>query len=211
LQKRPDEAGTIARVPAPDIETVVVKALREHLAQAEGGEGAPANDRDLIERLLSRVIVRPQAIDMHLVGTSVDQDAMEREGASSPSDKSVGPLTVITVPWAVTPSEVAKGILHSPSTKPQMKPETRDALLSAIAKARVWIDDLANGKAASFAEIAEREGKVERHVRFLAPLAFVSPKIAPAIVDGSAPADLTVTDLAKSLPCSWAEQERRLR
>jgi len=90
-----------------------------------------------------------------------------------------------------------------------MTPETREALLSAIAKARVWIDDLAKGKAASFAEIAEREGKVERHVRFLAPLAFVSPRTVSAIVDGSAPADLTVTELAKSLPYSWAEQERR--
>jgi hypothetical protein len=29
-----------------------------------------------------------------------------------------------------------------------------------------------------------------------------------AIVDGTAPADLTVTGLAKALPYSWAEQER---
>jgi hypothetical protein len=52
-----------------------------------------------------------------------------------------------------------QGILHSPSSKPQMKQETRDALLSAIAKARSWIDDLARGRATSFADIAEREGK----------------------------------------------------
>ena len=43
---------------------------------------------------------------------------------------------------------------------------------------------------ASFAEIAEREGKVERHVRFLAPLAFVSPRIVTAIIDSSALANL---------------------
>jgi hypothetical protein len=37
-----------------------------------------------------------------------------------------------------------------------MKPERRDALLTAIAKARGWIDDIRLGRIASFAEIAER-------------------------------------------------------
>lgn len=49
--------------------------------------------------------------------------------------------------------------------------------LAAIAKARAWIDDIVDGRVASFAEIAEREGKVQRHIRLLAPLAFVSPKL----------------------------------
>jgi hypothetical protein len=44
----------------------------------------------------------------------------------------------------------------------------------------------------------------------LAPLAFLSPRIIAAIVDGTAPADLTVTGLAKALPYSWAEQERTI-
>jgi NAD(P)-dependent dehydrogenase (short-subunit alcohol dehydrogenase family) len=46
--------------------------------------------------------------------------------------------------------------------------------------------------------------------RLLAPLAFLSPRIIAAIVDGTAPADLTVTGLAKALPCSWIEQEQRV-
>jgi hypothetical protein len=54
------------------------------------------------------------------------------------------------------------------------------------------------------------EGVGERHIRLLAPLAFLSPRIIAAIVDGAAPADLTVTGLAKALPYSWAEQERAI-
>ena len=80
--------------------------------------------------------------------------------------------------------------------------ESRDALLIAIAKARGWIDDIRLGRIGSFAEIAEREGQGERHIRLLAPLAFLSPRIIAAIVDGTAPADLTVTGLAKALPYS---------
>jgi len=57
---------------------------------------------------------------------------------------------------------------------------------------------------------AEREAVGERHIRLLAPLAFLSPRIIAAIADGTAPADLTVTGLAKALPYSWAEQERAI-
>ena len=73
------------------------------------------------------------------------------------------------------------------------------------------IDDIRLGRIASFAEIAEREVQGERHIRLLAPLAFLSPRIIAAIVDGTAPADLTVTGLAKTLPYSWCEQERSIR
>jgi hypothetical protein len=91
-----------------------------------------------------------------------------------------------------------------------MKPESRDAMLTAIAKARKWIEDIRLGRLAPFAAIAEREAVGERHIRLLAPLSFLSPHIIAAIVDGTAPADLTVTGLAKALPYSWAEQERRI-
>jgi site-specific DNA recombinase len=79
-----------------------------------------------------------------------------------------------------------KGIIHEPGAKPAMKPESRDALLIAIAKARGWIDDIRLGRLASFAEIAEREAHCERHIRLLAPIAFLSPRIIAAIVDGTA-------------------------
>src|ERR1700730_2273051 len=94
-------------------------------------------------------------------------------------------------------------------TAPALKPETRDALLEAIAKARVWIDDLVEGRVNSLAEIARRERKVGRHARLLAPLAFVSPWVVFAIIDGMAVAQTNVTALAIALPYCWAEQKRR--
>ena len=91
-----------------------------------------------------------------------------------------------------------------------MSTEHRNTLLTAIAKARLWVDDLTQGRVASFGEIADLEGKVERYIRLLTPLAFVSPRIINVIVDGAVPAALTLTDLAKALPHSWAAQEHRL-
>ena len=72
------------------------------------------------------------------------------------------------------------------------------------------MNDLVEGRVNSFEEIARNENKVERHIRHLAPLAFVSPRIVEAIANGSAPADLPVTALARALPHSWAGQETKL-
>ena len=85
--------------------------------------------------------------------------------------------------------------------------ELRDGLLTAIAKARGWVDDLLGDRVASFAEIAAREGKTERYIRLLASLAFTSPRIIAALIGGTARADLTTAGLARALPHSWAEQE----
>jgi site-specific DNA recombinase len=83
--------------------------------------------------------------------------------------------------------------------------DDRDVLLTAIAKAHFWIGDLVEGRVISFAEIAKREGKVERHIRLLAPLAFVSPRTVADIVEGTSRA-ITVTDLAKKTAYSWSGQ-----
>jgi hypothetical protein len=93
--------------------------------------------------------------------------------------------------------------VHQPAAKPTLKQETRNAILLATAKARSWIDDLASGRIGTFAEIAEREGKVERHIRLLTPLAFVPPRTLAAIIDGTGPHDATVTALAQSIPYRW--------
>jgi hypothetical protein len=82
--------------------------------------------------------------------------------------------------------------------------------VEAFCRALRWVDDIWLGRIASIAGIAERESQGERHIRLLAPLAFLSPRIIAAIVDGTAPADLTVTGLAKALPYSWAEQEQSI-
>ena len=78
LQKRPDEAGAVARVPAPDIESIVIEALRDLDGHADNG-GCPAltNDRDLIEHHVDRIIIRPQAIEVH-----VWRDNLDENGAS---------------------------------------------------------------------------------------------------------------------------------
>ena len=86
----------------------------------------------------------------------------------------------------------------------------RISLLTAIARSRSWIETILNDPTSDFRVLAISEKLAERHVRFLAPLAYLSPRIIDAIAEGRAPADLTITQLARSLPMSWAKQEEQL-
>jgi site-specific DNA recombinase len=122
---------------------------------------------------------------------------------------SLAPST-LQLPWTPTSASARKGIAWKPSAQANLDPARSDILLTAIARARSWMNDLSEGRVNSFEEIARSENKVERHIRHLAPLAFVSPRIVEAIANGSAPADLTVTRLARGLPHGWAAQEHKL-
>jgi site-specific DNA recombinase len=209
LQNRKAEAGSIARVPAPEVESLVCEGVRRQLTAI--GRTEPANsltDRELIERHVTRVIIRPEALEVCLNPVSEASPQVDDPSADNAAD--CDPPIAITLLWTAPSFVAVKGVLHQPSEKPAMKPESRDALLTTIAKARRWIEDIQLGRCASFAEIATRESVGERHIRLLAPLAFLSPRTIAAIADGTAPADLTVTGLVKALPYSWAEQERRI-
>jgi site-specific DNA recombinase len=210
LQRRRGEAGSVARAPAPEIESIVVKALRAQLGRADQGD-LPIDQRALVERHLDRVTLRSRTIDVQVrVAPREDEPEGENHDAEKGSAGRGHSSRTVSIPWNPIPARATKGILHSETAGNAWNQERRDLLLAAIARARAWIDELAEGRTTSFTEIAKREGKCERHIRFLAPLAFVSPRCIAAIIEGSAPNGLTVSDLARSLPYSWSEQERRL-
>jgi hypothetical protein len=109
------------------------------------------------------------------------------------------------VPWTSPVTVATKGILGLPSTNTQPASRDREAL-AAIAKARIWIEEMCAGRTSSFAEIAKREGKCERHIRLLAPLAFMAPFLVTDLLKGSAPAN-GVTKAARKLSFSWSLQQ----
>jgi DNA invertase Pin-like site-specific DNA recombinase len=209
LQNRKDEASNIARVAAPDIEELVVAALRHQVGdinrQVVSNQTSPPlelSDRDLVALKVERIVLLSRHIDM----TLRDGVSPEEQGPAEASSRA--PIT-LQLPWTPTSAWARKGIAWKPSAQANLDPATSEVLLTAIARARSWMNDLSEGRANSFEEIARRENKVERHIRRLVPLAFVSPRIVEAITNGSAPADLTVTSLTSALPHRWTEQEKK--
>ena len=197
------------RVPSPEFRRMRQKFRSSPPSDSTSkGSGStrqqvPGNDRELIDRYLDRVAIKPEAIEVQMFGAAgPGNHPDDADGHEQPNRIPVS----IALPWMASGLAAVKGVVHAPAERATLKPETRDALLEAIAKARVWIEDLVDGKDRSLAEIARRERKVERHVRLLAPLAFVSPRLVTTIINGSAAADLTATGLANALPYRWADQ-----
>ena len=193
LQGRASEAGSVARISAPDVEALIVNRLR-----ANSDAGDHASDREIIENHLVRGIVGPDQIT---ITPRLDPSA---DGANDQIDGAT-----ISVPFkALLP--LRKGISHSPSGRQAIDEATRSALLTAIVRSRAWVETILEDPAADLGTIAKRESLAERHVRFLMPLAYLSPRMIEAIAEGRAPANLTVTRLARNLPTVWANQEKQL-
>ena len=85
------------------------------------------------------------------------------------------------------------------------------ALVKAIARGRAWFEELATGRVRSLHDLAKRDGVSRRYIRRLVSLAFLSPQLVEAILQGRQPILLTATRLTDlDLPLDWAEQHRLL-
>jgi DNA invertase Pin-like site-specific DNA recombinase len=195
IQGRPHAAGSIARVPASNVETTVIDAVRRHI-----GQDAPIDDTDLITTYVQRIEVRRSEIAIALPDeeqTSVDEKAQ--------------PL-FLTGPWSKTPHRRHREVLapegSSPAQVLPIRSDTRAKLVTAIARGRRWLAEIEAG-AATIEAIAEREACSKRHVHMTISLAFLAPGLVRAAVDGRLPRGVGVARLFDA-PVPWSRQHQML-
>ena len=188
LQGRKADAGSIGRVPAEEVERLVMSALTDDATSNEHH-----SERDAVDLYLLRAIVRQGEIEI----------AARSEGAKHDAD---APTSIKHV--AFTPAgNLTKGVRHRPGASGGLTDADRTSLLVAIARSRVWVNTILTDPSESFESIAARERRSARYIKLLAPLAYVSPRLIEALADGRPVAALNVTSIAKALPLAWAEQE----
>lgn len=187
LQHRKAEAGSLARVSAPEIEAAVLSALT---GDEELGAVQPSSAAQLAERI-TRITLHSDRLVIVLNS--------EPESAA----------TTLVVPFAWQSAGRRQGIAHEPASRPRIDPTSAQALLAGIARSRRWMTELLAGSG-GIAALAEQSSVEQRHLRRLLPLACLSPRIVEAIAEGTAPANLTLSTLSSALPHDWAQQEQRL-
>jgi site-specific DNA recombinase len=83
------------------------------------------------------------------------------------------------------------------------------ALARAVVLARTWARQLESGEVGSVKELARRNDLCEHYTMRLAPLAYLAPDIASAIIEGRHPRALSLAALiAQPLPLEWDAQRR---
>jgi hypothetical protein len=99
LQKKPQAPGSVSRVPAAELEALVLAALRHHLNASSAGEQLLGNDRDLVERQLERVTLTSNEIKLRLrkIGEEAPQALCAHDTANDSSGRPVAGVNTIAV------------------------------------------------------------------------------------------------------------------
>jgi site-specific DNA recombinase len=220
--------GQGLRLPAREVEDTVITILFDALSSPTTSFdrfGTANMSGDQIRRLLGRArrlaatlsassgqrtaiirgLVDKVIVDDHLLTIRVRRDALLGETVASPAGKLSFELKA-AIAFRRCGTET-KLVLPEQNRSARCDP----ALLRTIARGRAWFKELATGRTRSLQELATREGITRRYIRRLVNLAFLSPQLVEAILQGRQPTALTATRLSElDLPLDWREQHRLL-
>jgi hypothetical protein len=119
---------------------------------------------------------------------------------------------VIYIPWQKVAMRRRREILLPVSAPQDIRPirsETRVALVAAIARGRQWLDELVTEAATGVEQIAARENCSVRQINLTISLAFLSPILVKAAVEGRLPRGIGIARL-RDAPAEWSRQHAML-
>jgi DNA invertase Pin-like site-specific DNA recombinase len=211
IQGQADKAATLNRVPADEIEALIVSALRKHLKVQSNTKV----DKDLVSTYVARVDVKQDQLAVQLSGKPDQQDGKEDQALSRKSGvhDHANP-NIMVIPWRKPPSKQPREIIlpaggSSHRDSRPIRSETRVRLVTAIAKGRRWLDELMAGTVTNVEQIATTENCTGRQINMTISLAFLAPNLVQAAVEGRLPRGVGIANL-RDAPVEWSLQYARL-
>jgi site-specific DNA recombinase len=195
IQGQAERAGSVRRVSAPEIETLVIDAVRKRFK-----DSTAVTDCDLVNTYVARVVVQATQLAVKL---------------SRKSNQKVGPKTGNTtfyIPWKKSALRRRREIIAPVCAGHDIRPirsETRVALVTSIAYGRRWLDEICARSIPNVEEIATRERCSVRQVNMTISLAFLSPTLVKAAIDGRLPRGIGIARL-RDAPAEWSRQHAML-
>ncbi len=231
LERQPEKAGVLKRVPAVEIEDIVTAQVRGLLDQPGQliarllGKSAVGELKQIIVASTATVLSEAdqcgQRIWWNFVRTVVSKVVTGADEISITFDQArlaaalglpidsnsvlEGKFT-ITAPVRLTRSGRQKRMVIADDQGQHRL--VNENMVMAVARALRWDREIRAG--ASMREIAKREDLSTGYVTRVLPLAFLAPDIIQEIYEGRQPLDLKVKALSKNLPLDWVEQRRVL-
>jgi site-specific DNA recombinase len=177
LRGRKAAAGSVSRVPAAEIENAVLAALQLHQARA----GSAANPIEMLER----AVVTRDHLHLTIAGAANSNGAPHK----------------IEFAWSIKSKNTATMV--EGSNGPEGTPN--ESLIQSIVRAHGWMRSLHEGAYQSIEQLADMSGLHPKVVRQGLRLAFLSPDITSAILEGRHLRDFSLARIPKLLPLSWTE------
>jgi hypothetical protein len=116
------------------------------------------------------------------------------------------------IPWKKTQMKRRREIIAPARSSGDVRPirsETRLTLVTAITCGRRWLDEIVTGATVDAEQIAAREKCSVRQVNMTISLAFLSPTLVIAAIDGTLPRGVGVARL-RDAPAEWSKQHAML-
>ncbi len=228
-----DRAGLIAIASAGD--TVLAADAIPAMNKAAGhantilATGTAMEKRRLLQSLIQRITItrdditiavnRP-ALRSALLGghqnASVGHGGIEYGNALRDSigqERHLGPNEpiVIRIAMQLRRRGVEARLVFANEAGPKTRPDP--ALVSLLADANLFLEQLTSGICTTMAELAAATGQSATEISRIMPLAFLAPDIVRLILEGRQPVELTAQTLkrTKPLPASWSIQRQRLQ
>ena len=186
-----------ALVPERSIGRQSIQGVGRPAATIDGAASAERSDvfdfgGDL-RAAVERITIRRTALEIQL--------AQEIAGEA--------PDRIMLVPWT-PPSpyrrrEIVQGEGEQFAAVRPMRTQARVVLVDALRDAHRWLDELTTDPIRTIESIAAPEKKTERSIRMTLSLAFLSPALVKAAIDGRLPRGFGTKRLM-DLPMTWSEQ-----
>jgi site-specific DNA recombinase len=179
LRGRKAAAGSIPRVAAVEIENAVRAAF-----ETDNPEG-PLESGPLETNRIERVAVARDHLLIRIAETS-DQPGRE--------------IKLKWLPTAKDPATKVEG-----NVAPDMV--RNESLIQSLVRAHAWLGSLRDGAYESIEALAAASDLHPKVIRQNLRLAFLSPDVTSAILEGSQPAGLSLARIPKLLPLPWADYQ----
>jgi site-specific DNA recombinase len=186
LRGRTAEVGSLGRVSAVEIED----AVRSGVGVQPQRSSKPSHGASDAIEMVDRVVVARDELIIRLAHCPTDNDA----------------ATEIKIPWSAK-SQVSTCDLKTGS---EQVGTFNASLVQAIARAHSWKQALVSGAHGSVETLAEAEGLHPKVVRQALRLAFLSPVVTSAVLEGKQPAKLTLARVPMLLPLPWTQHQHLL-
>jgi site-specific DNA recombinase len=192
--------GSVSRIPATDIEDIIVKSLHKRLIarkEKPSSDSTQVGNRKVLQDSIVRIDVHEDHLAVRL------KPANDEETSDSTDDH------LLSIPWQKPPSKRARQILLPHGIpRNEVRPtriERRARLVSAIARGRRWLDEVVSGSVTDAQQIAARQKCSVRQVNMTISLAFLAPDLVRAAVEGRLPRGIGVERL-RDAPAEWSRQ-----
>ncbi len=222
IQHRRQDAGTISKIPAGEIEKVVTQEIKEFVSNQNNIQPmlqdsnihkqktllnniAGKIDTQFIRTILSKVVIHKEKVEITIYKNQLLKifEAIYNKTDFPEELKSETKTPIILTKNIKITATSKNGSVLILTDSDMKQPEINPQLVKAIAKSYLWNKQILSGD-------TEKYFSRNSYVKKVINLKFLSPKIIESILNGIHPRDLTVQQLFNVKTLDWNKQREIL-